>query len=97
VREKTLKQKDPLPETMTEREAAEFWDTHSVADYLDELEPVNEEIVVVAPKKRLLSVRLAEGDLKTLRDVAAHYGLGAGTLARVWILERLRSERRDDE
>lgn len=84
--------KDPIPETMSEREAAEFWDTHSVTDYLDELEPVNEPIEVVQ-KKRLLSVRLSEEDLRALRRAAGQYGLGVGTLARVWILERLRGEK----
>jgi hypothetical protein len=27
---------DPIPESMTVDEAAEFWDTHSVADYSSE-------------------------------------------------------------
>lgn len=83
--------KDPIPEIMSEREAAEFWDTHSVTDYLDELDPVNEPIEVIQ-KKRLLSVRLSEEDLRSLRRAAGRYGLGVGTLARVWILERLRGE-----
>lgn len=81
-----------LPVFESAEEEAAFWDSHSVADYWDQLEPVNEPVEVV-PKKRLLSVRLAQSDLEALRRAAARYGLGTGTLARVWILERLRREK----
>lgn len=37
----TNKQRDVLPETFaSEEEAGEFWDTHSMADYEEYLEPV---------------------------------------------------------
>lgn len=80
-----------IPEFKTVQEEAAFWDTHSVADFWDDLEPVEEPMEVVG-KKRLLSVRLGERDLDALRHMASRYGLGTGTLARVWILERLRRE-----
>ncbi|MBE3584245.1 MAG: hypothetical protein IMX01_09055 [Limnochordaceae bacterium] len=82
----------PLPAFESSEQEAAFWDSHSVADYWDQLEPVHEGVEVVR-KKRLLSVRLAEQDMEALRRVAGRYGLGAGTLARVWILERLRREK----
>lgn len=85
-------QEKPLPAFESAEEEAAFWDSHSVADYWDQLEPVQEPVQVVR-KKRLLSVRLAQQDMEALRRIAARYGLGAGTLARVWILERLRGEK----
>lgn len=30
--------RDPIPKFASDEEAAEFWDTHSVADYWDEME-----------------------------------------------------------
>ena len=39
------KQVDPLPnEFRSEDEAAEFWDTHSITDYEEFLEPVGLEV-----------------------------------------------------
>lgn len=81
-------QKRPLPAFESAEEEAAFLDSHSVVDYWDQLEPVE-----VMRKKRLLSVRLAEHDMQALGRVVARYGLRAGTLARVWIVQRLRSER----
>lgn len=49
---------DPIPESFaTEEEAGEFWDTHSLADYEEFLEPAD---VVFQIKKRVFEVRVAE-------------------------------------
>lgn len=41
----TDRDRDPLPQQFaSEEEAAEFWDTHSLADYEDLLEPVDVEV-----------------------------------------------------
>jgi len=38
---------DPLPdEFASEEEAAEFWDTHSLTDYAEFLEPVDLDVVI---------------------------------------------------
>jgi len=40
----SVKDRDPIPEHFTgAEEAGEFWDTHSAADYWDEMEPVEIE------------------------------------------------------
>ena len=83
-----------LPEFKTVEEEAVFWETNSIADFWDALEPVSEPLEV-AGKKRLLSVRLGERDMDALRQQASRNGLGTGTLARVWILERLRREKKN--
>ncbi|MGI8542768.1 MAG: hypothetical protein ACR2MD_04735 [Aridibacter sp.] len=45
------KTKDVLPETFeTEAEAGEFWDTHSIMDYAEHLEPSEDKIEI---KKRV--------------------------------------------
>ena len=49
---------DPIPELFaTKEEAGEFWDTHSLADYEEFLEPAD---VVFEIKKRVFEVRVAE-------------------------------------
>ncbi|MEW6047486.1 MAG: CopG family antitoxin [Bacillota bacterium] len=54
-------QEEPLPAFESAEQEAAFWDSHSVADYWDQLEPATETVEVVR-KKRLLSVRLAQHD-----------------------------------
>jgi hypothetical protein len=43
----TNRQTDPLPDEFdSEQEAAAFWDTHSLTDYEEVLEPVDLEVVI---------------------------------------------------
>jgi len=59
---------DPLPdEFASEEQAAEFWDTHSIADYEDSLEPVE---VDVALRRRHFEIEVDEESFLALRSVA---------------------------
>jgi glutathione S-transferase len=71
-------------------EEAEFWDTHSITDYLDEMEPVN--LVIGGELAERLTVRLEQADREELAHRAASKGLGPSTLARMWLKERLQQE-----
>lgn len=56
---------DPLPESFaTEEEAGEFWDTHSLADYVGFLEPADEEFDI---GKRIFEVQVSEEVFNRLR------------------------------
>jgi hypothetical protein len=79
--------KRTIPELKTREDVANFWDTHSAADYKDGLEPVS-----LTPAKQLtrtMNVRFDEQEMEKLRQVAEHKGVGPSTLARMWIKERL--------
>src|SRR5438105_11749374 len=91
---KTPRSKSRIPRFKNVEEAAEFWDTHSLADFEDELEPVEDVrfVVMRAGPKKPLTVRLPEDTLKALTAQAHEQGVGASTLVRMWILERLRGE-----
>jgi hypothetical protein len=79
-----------VPDFADEQEAAAFWDTHSPLDYPDDFEEV--EIGRSSPsRKRGLTVKLDEATIKLLTELAAQQGIGPSTLARMWILEHLRS------
>jgi predicted HicB family RNase H-like nuclease len=71
----------------TREDVANFWDTHSAADYKEELEPV----ILTSAKHltRTMNVRFDEHDLEKLQEVAEQKGVGPSTLARMWIKERL--------
>ena len=90
----TTKQgKSRIPRFKSVAEAAEFWDTHSLADYEDEFEEVSDVQFVVtrAQPKKGITVRLEEDYLAALRREAQAKGIGPSTLIRMWVLERLRA------
>jgi len=66
---------DRLPDSFTsEQEAGDFWDSHSVADYLEYLYPTDDEIAI---EDRIFEVRVSEDVFKKLRKQAksAHQSL----------------------
>lgn len=79
--------KDPIPEDASREELARFWDTHSVADYRDELKPV--EVRFTQKFSEPLTIRFDREALQHLREVAGKKGIGATTLARMWVYEQL--------
>ena len=81
-----------IPHFKSDEEAAEFWDTHSVADYLDELEPAPDVRFRLQNLKQI-SLRLSPGQIMTLKVIAARKGIGYQTMLRMWITERLQQER----
>ena len=59
---------DPLPDSFaTEEEAGEFLDNHSVADYAEYLETVDDVIEI---KNRIFEVQVAEDVFQKLRQEA---------------------------
>ena len=79
-----------IPEFQSLEEAAEFWGSHSTAEFEDEWEPVDVE---VSPNLgHVLSVRLDRPTFHRLSAIARKKGVGASTLARMWVLETLERE-----
>jgi hypothetical protein len=84
-----------VPRFRSVEEEAEFWDTHSTAEFEDEFEDVSDEVRFVVTRgqpKRGITVRLTEDALAALRREAATKGIGPSTLARMLILEHLRRQ-----
>lgn len=82
--------KSSIPTFATLEEEAAFWDSHEIMDFLDELAPVR-----VRFAKNLsegITIRFDPGTLEKLRVEAHKKGVGPTTLARMWIMERLRSQ-----
>lgn len=81
-----------IPKFKSREEEAEFWDSHDFAEYGDEFEPVRTQFS--KNLSRGITIRLDPAMLAELRARASRMGLGPTTLARMWILDRLESERR---
>lgn len=65
---KTSRQIDPLPdEFASNEEAAEFWDTHSLTDYEEFLEPVNLEVKI---ERRHFEIEVDEQSFLAVRSNA---------------------------
>jgi predicted glycoside hydrolase/deacetylase ChbG (UPF0249 family) len=77
-----------IPEFATRKEEAEWWDTHSITDYLDELEPV--QVRFAKNLSNPIAVRLDPQDRIELNRRAKELGVGPSTLVRMWVRERLR-------
>jgi len=85
---KAVKQR--VPEFPSVEEEAEFWDTHDTTDY--ELEWESVKVRFAKNLSQGITIRFSPSTLAQLRQTAHHRGVGPTTLARMWVLERLRRE-----
>ena len=90
--------KKKLPKFKTEEEEANFWDTHSFTDYLDEFEEVD-DVFILAPslaekikkrsEKRLISIRLAKWEIDKTKQISKKMHIPYQVLIRKFINEGL--------
>ncbi|MFH1635339.1 MAG: CopG family antitoxin [Chloroflexota bacterium] len=80
------RKKDAIPENFKSIEkAADFWDSHSLADYWDQTHEV--EIDVRAPRRQWIP--LASNLAQQTIERARQEGISVETLVNVWVAERL--------
>lgn len=80
--------KDPVPDEFASRaEVAEFWDTHDIADYWDELAPVNMEFSENLAHG--VVVRFSSDTLMKLYEMASKQGVTMDALIQQWVVEQL--------
>ena len=84
--------RDPIPEEFKSIEqAAEFWDTHSLADYWDQTRPAHFKVNL---KHRRYLIALEPKLMKQVSQKAEASGISTETLINVWIGEKLRDTTR---
>jgi predicted DNA binding CopG/RHH family protein len=79
-----------VPEFSSIEEEAAFWDTHSTADYEDEFKPVPTRFAKNLSQG--ITIRLDPDTLAQVRAAAHEKGIGATTLIRMWVLERIKNQ-----
>ena len=84
------KKTSKIPAFKSIREEAEFWDTHDFTDFLEELTPVSAKVTLNQPKEEILTVRVQANLKKQLSAIATEMGVNTSTLARMWIIEKMR-------
>ena len=76
-----------IPEFSSIAEEAEFWDTHDITDFLDELSPV--KIEYAGSISDSLVVTLDRGEQVALNQLAEEQGISSASLVHLWIKEHL--------
>lgn len=86
--DKLSNERDPIPEFETLEDIAEFWDTHSTADYDDVTHEVYFEVNLNQSDKSS-SVSLLPELSQTLTTLARDRGISLETLVNVWLTEKV--------
>ena len=78
----------PTPPTDSLETIAEFWDTHSLADYWDQTEPAEFEFDPKARRHYLVAI---DPDLLVrISTIAHHKGLQTESLINLWLEQHLK-------
>jgi predicted phosphatase len=67
------------------QELADFWDTHDITDFFDELEEVSEPVFI---KDIVMEIHLSYDVAETVRKIAKFQGIGVTDLIHNWIVEQ---------
>lgn len=73
-----------IPQTDSIQELADFWDTHDLTDFEDELEEVTEPVF-----ESLVFIQLKPEELEMIETLAKLRGISPVSLIREWIVERI--------
>ena len=77
----------PIPKHFTSiDDAADFWDKHDLADYLDVTKVVDFDANI---EKRVFLTALEPELAKKLTDIARRQGITTETLINVWLAEKM--------
>ncbi|MHB8362355.1 MAG: CopG family antitoxin [Patescibacteria group bacterium] len=85
--------KNTIPKFKSIKEEAKYWDTHSFKDHWDELEDFDLNVELGKSFDQTLILRLQSGVKNRIEKIAKSKGLNASTLARMWIIEKIKESR----
>ena len=75
-----------IPQTDSIQELADFWDTHDITDFEDELEEMS---APVFERKTTIAVRFEPEESERLQALAKSRGISPDNLIREWVTERI--------
>jgi hypothetical protein len=75
-----------LPRTDSIQKLAEFWDSHALTDFEDELEEVPEPVFV---RGAAIKVPLEAREVKAVEQLAQAKGISREELVRAWVPQKL--------
>lgn len=83
-----VKERESIPDFTTLDDIAQFWDTHSTADYDDLTHEVQFEIKLRTLAENDKSITLLPHLSKVLAELARVQGVSVETLVNVWLTEK---------
>jgi predicted DNA binding CopG/RHH family protein len=100
MKKKLSPAKSPLPKIQSDQEAAEYFESHSVAGVWNQLPEAAQAKLSPALASRdrhasvksPISLRLAPGQIAAAKHIAAAKSVGYQTQLRMWIAEGIRRE-----
>jgi predicted DNA binding CopG/RHH family protein len=102
MKKKLPSAKLPLPKFRSDKEAAEYFDTHSIANIRDQLPAAKPAKLSAALSKSIrerhaaakspISIRLAPEQIAAAKRIAAAKSVGYQTQLRMWIAEAIQRE-----
>ncbi|MEW5718455.1 MAG: CopG family antitoxin [Chloroflexota bacterium] len=78
--------KTSISKATTYKEIAEFWDTHSLADYWEQTKPAEFQVNI---QSEVIYYPLAHGLAAQIRKRAKRQGVRPETLLNMWVQEKL--------
>jgi len=76
-----------IPQTDSIQELAQFWDTHDLTEFEDQLEVVESSIF---QREAVVEIHLAAQEAEVIKELAESKGVQSADLIREWVLEKLR-------
>ena len=80
-----------IPEFKTIEDMAKFWDSHDITDFEGELKEVQKPVFKLVPG-RVISIMLAPGQYKELKNIADQKNISASSLVNKWIVKHIKEE-----
>jgi predicted HicB family RNase H-like nuclease len=81
--------KSSISKAQSYQEIGEFWDTHDLAEYWDQTQPVEFEVNI---QSEVMYYRLDVALSKKLRLIAEQRGVSPETLLNLWVQEKIQEE-----
>jgi predicted DNA binding CopG/RHH family protein len=79
---------EKIPKTDSIQELAQFWDSHDLTDFEDQLEEISEPVF---QRETVVKIHLAEKDVEVVKQMAKAKGVAFAELIRGWVLERVQA------
>ena len=77
---------EALPQTDSIQELAQFWDTHDLTDFENELEEVTEPVF---ERQTVIPLNLESTEAEAVRRLAEAKGIADAELIRGWVREKI--------
>lgn len=84
-----------IPEIDSIEELAQFWDTHDLTDFEDQVEEIRESVFQRRPNT-VIPVRLRQQEIDAVKRAAKARGVREAALLRQWVREKLREAKSQD-